>query len=415
MAAEESLVTELSDLKEEVSQIAQELLSHRKVLEQLLEVREGCMELLEHRETFAQCLDLREGMQVVLSSARIISEVGDKTTELELSLAGVSDNTARHGRAISTLTEHSKRTQATLDAVVRAVKRLDRSRSRCRDATPSSSHGAPLSARAFGLSRPGGDADPAHDVPMEEWGVSAPELARGEAEDAWTGAGWGAVDERPPVNEDEPRAIGGAVSSGSSGEIRRGSRQRAASGRPRRPPSRAGHRGSDVDDSAGERPAAVTSTTPRSTGDPGAGGGSEMAHCVKGVLARIEEALTKLDGTNGQEPTLSARALNAMVVTGPAGGQRAPAGLPTARPTDPWADPGSARGTGGYARRQRTPSRPQSASARRGSSAKGGAGAGGPGIPAYYSSSTPRRRQDGDWAQDHGVTNGHWRAADSWA
>ncbi|CAJ1365209.1 unnamed protein product [Effrenium voratum] len=92
--------------------------------------RERAGELLEHREALLQCLELREGVQAALSSTQVIGEVVDRTSELDLSLAGVSDNTARHGRAIASLSEQQRRTTETLDAVVRAVKRLDRSRSR---------------------------------------------------------------------------------------------------------------------------------------------------------------------------------------------------------------------------------------------------------------------------------------------
>ncbi|CAJ1396364.1 unnamed protein product [Effrenium voratum] len=121
---------EVSLLREEVGRLTQELLMHRKVLEQCLEVRESVLELLEHREALLQCLELREGVQAALSSTQVIGEVVDRTSELDLSLAGVSDNTARHGRAIASLSEQQRRTTETLDAVVRAVKRLDRSRSR---------------------------------------------------------------------------------------------------------------------------------------------------------------------------------------------------------------------------------------------------------------------------------------------
>ncbi|CAE8647359.1 unnamed protein product, partial [Polarella glacialis] len=129
-------VDEVALLRNEVGQLAQEILMHRKVLEQCLEVRESVLELLEHREALVQCLELREGVQACMHSTQVIGEVADRTAELDLSLAGVSDNTARHGRAISSLTEQSSRNTQMLDAVVRAVKRLDRSRSRPRG-TPS--------------------------------------------------------------------------------------------------------------------------------------------------------------------------------------------------------------------------------------------------------------------------------------
>lgn len=455
MAAEESLASELSEVKEEVSQIAQELLSHREVLKELMEVRDGCMELLEHRDamlsTFAQCLELREGIQAVLGAARLVAELGDKATELELSLAGVSDNTARHGKAISNLTEGHKRTQATLDAVVRAVKRLDRSRSRCRDSTPSSVRGAGplLSARPpvlglrageepFDYGRPAGIDRP---MAVEDWGAVAagrpPAGGAGEADDAWTGPGWSAAEDQG-ATEEELR-IGTGSSCGSSAEIR--AARRAA--RARRPPSRgdAAQPGASTATprDAGRAGSAAPASRARGGGDAGgaaAAGGSEMAHCVKGVLARIEEALTKLDGSGGaggQEPTLSARALHVMLAGGGVGvsagaavaaaaGHRTTTPLPTARSLDPWMDPASASRGGGHSRRQRTPSRPQSASARRAAGPGGGGGGAvksGPAAVAaagYYSTSTPRRQPpDGDCPQDHAGGHGTWRVADSWA
>merc|ERR1719453_173313 len=75
---------------------------------------------------------MEDSIQAVLGGAKIIGELGDRQLELDLSLAGVSDNTARHRKAISGITEQQKRTTSTLDAVVRAVKRLARSRSRSR-------------------------------------------------------------------------------------------------------------------------------------------------------------------------------------------------------------------------------------------------------------------------------------------
>jgi len=124
---------EIEHLREVCAENREELMAHRQALEQCLEIREGVMELLTHREALAQCLELREGFHAVLGGAKLIGEIGDRTAELDLSLAGVSDNTARHGKAISTLTEQQKRTAATLEVVVRAVKRLaGRSRSRSR-------------------------------------------------------------------------------------------------------------------------------------------------------------------------------------------------------------------------------------------------------------------------------------------
>lgn len=134
------LRTEVQHLQRSLSETHQELLTHRHFLEQCMETRKGVMELLANREAFSQCLEFREGIQAVLGSAQLFGEFGDRIAELDLSLAGVSDNTARHGKAISTLTEQQKRTSSTLDAVVRVVKRLAHSRSRSRG--PSERHSA---------------------------------------------------------------------------------------------------------------------------------------------------------------------------------------------------------------------------------------------------------------------------------
>ncbi|CAE7459939.1 dnaJ [Symbiodinium sp. CCMP2456] len=107
--AAEASADEVSMLRTEVGKLTQEMLMHRQVLEQCLEVRESVLELLQHREALVQCLELREGVQAALSSTQIIGEVVDRTSELDLSLAGVSDNTARHGRAIASLTEQQRR------------------------------------------------------------------------------------------------------------------------------------------------------------------------------------------------------------------------------------------------------------------------------------------------------------------
>lgn len=166
--ARESEVTqlrnEIAQLHHAMSETHEELLSHRQALEQCLDTRKGVMELLANREAFAQCLELREGIQAVLGSTKLFGEFAkwcrekdtwqDRIAELDLSLAGVSDNTARHGKAISTLTEQQKRTSSTVDAVVRAVKRLAHSRSRSRES----------SARPSTVPTPGGGGTEAHGV-----------------------------------------------------------------------------------------------------------------------------------------------------------------------------------------------------------------------------------------------------------
>eukprot|EP00913_Durusdinium_trenchii_P026321 g24698.t2 len=108
------------------------------------------VELLEHREALLQCLELRDGMQ-------ILGEVVDRTSELDLSLAGVSDNTARHGRAIASLTEQQQRTTQTMDAVIRAARRLDRSRSR--QARPTSTTPSELASGRSRTSRGEGEEE----------------------------------------------------------------------------------------------------------------------------------------------------------------------------------------------------------------------------------------------------------------
>jgi len=490
----------VEELREEVSHIAQELLTHRKVLEQFLEVREGCMQLLEHRESL---LELREGMQAVLGSARIMAEIGDKAAELELSLAGVSDNTARHGKAISNLNEQHKRTHATLDAVVRAVKRLDRSRSRCREATPTPSLPPampwPLSS---GGSRRGGDEVLGMGPSMRGFGSDSDAGGQGELLTSGRGAAdWREGSNRQPNNlafmdaEEALQPPGGPwADDASSGDPRTAATDRYGSGddawnwpgwstggdKPglyrsdedlrRRPSSRSGRaggvasaRGSSsgaggvhgigttelindrgIPDPSLGGPGDLGSDYRPSPhgGDPGSGGpqaNTEMAHCVKGVLARIEEALTKLDGTGPKDGVggsatdrvgsvlrqshSGGSGLAGATASGIGASNRATP-LPTPRAPDSWGhDLGSARRSGGYARGQRTPSRPQSASSRRGAGAgKSGAGAGG-GSAGAYSSTTPCRRQrqpsnecsGDDWPQDLCVASSARRATDSWA
>lgn len=305
---------------------------HRKVLEQCLEVRESVMELLTHREALTQCIELRDGVQAVLSSSRLLSEIGDRTAELDLSLAGVSDNTARHGKAISTLTEQQKRTTATLDAVVRAVKRLDRGRSRSRNTstTPVIRGGSTPGCMVDGLNmEPPSKAQVAVDVIGREatlngdcgcnggcgdplsWGEDPIERctdSRGFENfdnDDWNWPGVPGEYDEPALlpNEDELQFCSASSSCGSDGRPwpRRpflrpwGGCSPLRHGRPfsSRYPNRGyyGGMGCGIPDlSSGAPPAAEP---PVATAD--------VAHCVKGVLARIEEALTKLDGPPRQE------------------------------------------------------------------------------------------------------------------
>lgn len=64
-----------------------------------LEQRE---ELLAQRSLVQRCLELREFVEAHLL------DLGDRAAELDLSLAGVSDSTARHGKAISALVEQHR-------------------------------------------------------------------------------------------------------------------------------------------------------------------------------------------------------------------------------------------------------------------------------------------------------------------
>lgn len=95
----------------------------RQLREALEEVQN---QLLMHRQVLEECLELRDGMACVMGASKVLNEVGDRFAELELSLAGVSENTASQGQAITALTEKQKRSSVTIDAVVRAIKRLDR-------------------------------------------------------------------------------------------------------------------------------------------------------------------------------------------------------------------------------------------------------------------------------------------------
>lgn len=326
---------EVAVLRAEVAQLTQELLMHRKVLEQCLEVRESVMELLE----------LREGLQ------RIANEIGDRTAELDLSLAGVSDNTARHGKAISTLSEQQKRTTATLDAVVRAVKRLDRSRSRHKEID--------FRAGSTGGSRPGeGYQDFArwmgHGIDTEEAAtISDSHKVPGELQ---------AFDPRMSDDADAAWDWPGVNSrSGSFGKA---------------PPGRT------FANSAG--PAA----------GPAMAAGAEMANCVKGVLARIEEALTKLDGPSGQDDYVGSVAL------GPDGSEGPGSQFLTGRgayPNDAWAC--SAPGSRPCSARAQSSRRP-AARTPRGKTATVA-------NPKVHAGTTPRGNRP--------VDAGSWRVADSWA
>lgn len=297
---------EVALLRSEVAGMAQELLMHRKVLDQCLEVRESVLELLEHRDALVQCLELREGVQAALSSTQIIGEIADRTSELDLSLAGVSDNTARHGRAISSLTDQQKRTSATLDAVVRAVKRLDRSRSRPRSGTASlaAQTSTPrVEVQKAWLEHPGFERA----LPVDSGDGD------GRAMAAWMdgqdGAGFGGPCTEGPPAEDDPW-FGPAWDGNGSDRFLGPSRHSSDGRRDWRPRGRPPSSGRSSHGRASWRSAPVEAamdcaefgTPPRIGSDqqpPAAS--AEVADCVQGVLARINEALGKLDGPADHE------------------------------------------------------------------------------------------------------------------
>lgn len=373
MSEVQRLRMEVETLTELCSETRQELLTHRQVLEQCLELREGVQDLLEDRETLKQCVAMEDSIQAVAQGAKIINEIGDRQLEMDLSLAGVSDNTARHGKAISTLAEQQKRTASTMEAVVRAVKRLARSRSRSGGPTSGARLGSGSGAGDFGddqwgsargaavpqegylppvlqelMPRLGGrdrleESEPRLlDTPLEDWGNLVDEIAgrfpRGGDDRDWIGApGWpplgttgleadvlgnlNAMTEGPMggyggacgTSEEELRYWSGSSSCGSENRALRNGSQRTArpgsKGASRRYRGGAGGHGSIPDiclrgpgDLGRNEPLKARRSDGINTNAPIAS--PEMASCVQGVLARIEEALTKLDSGGPQEANL---------------------------------------------------------------------------------------------------------------
>uniref|UniRef100_A0A7S4QW20 SRCR domain-containing protein n=1 Tax=Alexandrium monilatum TaxID=311494 RepID=A0A7S4QW20_9DINO len=492
---------DVADLRREVSQLKQELRMHRQVLEECLQVREGCADLLAHREALTQVLELRDGAQqpgqAMIGSERInrielrIMESQEHLKELDLSLAGVSDNTAKQGKAISALMEQQRCTSATLDAVVRAVKRLDRSRSRQRVVstettlsvglrTEGGAHagdleqteerapahdggyrppasGSDASTRDAGApgGEPGhrGDAGTGerradHAQPPAEWHGACdqhegqalePALAGGDCREgddigrdfhagfqdagqyggtggseAWNWRGWGRA------CEEEFRHASASSSCGSDGRNRRSTRAAGRSrpcsagpygGQSRLIPdtSLAGPGGPGADYRTPEYEHELTgSCRSQSAGCTGSAGGcplphsgasAEMANCVQGVLARIEEALTKLDGPSQQDGALPEHG-------------RGGCGERTLRPgcaPESW-DPGCSAvprrcsGRAGSTSARAGHCRPHSASTPRGKVAPVAAG-------RAYSGVTPRRQRQTDVPREQVPR----RVVDSWA
>eukprot|EP00418_Pyrodinium_bahamense_P068773 CAMPEP_0179102662 /NCGR_PEP_ID=MMETSP0796-20121207/47527_1 /TAXON_ID=73915 /ORGANISM="Pyrodinium bahamense, Strain pbaha01" /LENGTH=483 /DNA_ID=CAMNT_0020800543 /DNA_START=59 /DNA_END=1512 /DNA_ORIENTATION=+ len=417
MPAGRDAAGEVADLRSEVSQLKQELRMHRQVLEECLQVREGCADLLAHREALTHCFELREGAQqpgqAAIGSERLnrievhVMESQEHLRELDLSLAGVSDNTAKQGKAISTLMEQQKCTSATLDAVVRAVKRLDRSRSRPHALAIQSAQGGPASTGCASGNTNGAEMEQrlpasASSVPTHGSGRDfAPGEATGSECDSAKGhhaMEWeqqynqcpGAAEEQQdeetmasvpqqgdcrqwadqefpetaesrrygstgsggawnwpgrggePEDQEEFRYASAGSSNGSDGRLwhRPSARPRAASaGRHRS--GRAGQygysqtMGSGIPDPSMRGPCDLGADYGPGVGGQSApsGASAEMANCVKGVLARIEEALTKLDGLPQQDAASTSSAGGATLVAGEFGamGVAAPGALAACR------------------------------------------------------------------------------------
>jgi hypothetical protein len=316
------------------------------------------MELLQNREAFVQCLELRDSIQSVVGASHMLSEMGERISELDLSLAGVSDSTARHGKAVSTLADQQKTTSSTLGAVVRAVKRLAQSRSkawspgRVSDNSSLNSRDMPNGKTAVDEwegAKDVQDAHDMHDVVTTHSGQSQSVYSEDCLEEA---GGWGdGVEGALPsprscgVNQSCVAAancdlrwdvIDGYQGTWSSLWGERASNVPWSCGRPRRNPVPAGTARRHCSGPPGSRPNSwgsgrvlggprrrlhartydcatiypdefrdsprVYQESPRlyqeSPRVEAALGGKqeEMGTCVQGVLARIEEALNKLDG-----------------------------------------------------------------------------------------------------------------------
>merc|ERR1712070_837284 len=100
---------------------------HREVIEQMsqkiewLTIREEKRDRNEarFREGGIPEADIGQHLNAI---GGFLNEFGQRMAELDLSLVGMSDNTARHGKAIACLCEQHKKTSGTVDAVVRAIK-----------------------------------------------------------------------------------------------------------------------------------------------------------------------------------------------------------------------------------------------------------------------------------------------------
>lgn len=300
----------LVDLRDQIAQITQEVLMQRK---EVCEIRDAMGELLQNREPLLQCLELRESMKAFLAQG-YQGLSGDKTAEIDQTLAAVSDNTARHGMAISTLTEQQRRTTSAMEAVVRAVKRLG-ARSRSRGSSAAAGGGVGGAERGYGHSVDGWGTHVAHGgygVMHNSVGSSYDSLSCGgggpgrDVGDAGEGAAGG--DDLGDVGGDAPAPSNGGASARYRGADGHHSSSARTSGRRSRRPASVGRyhpQGGFTGTASCEQRLDFPSDgrydrpSPREQQGGGAdplGGSADVAQCVTGVLARIEEALTKLDG-----------------------------------------------------------------------------------------------------------------------
>mmetsp|Transcript_29807 Transcript_29807/g.68661 ORF Transcript_29807/g.68661 Transcript_29807/m.68661 type:complete len:350 (-) Transcript_29807:59-1108(-) len=251
----------------------EELLAHRAALEQFLEMRDGMLELLANREA-------------VVGAARVLGEIGDRTAELELSLAGVSDNTARHGRAIANLTDQQKRSASTIDAMVRCVTQLaTQTRQRSRSRGTEDSHPGVPSVKTPRRDRLNQGTSSGSHAPFSQLLGHMPPYATSNGQCNPTGkpcfgmeyVETASLDHRLPAQPCHMEACGFGME-----------------GKASKFASDVGHHHHDR---VTERPSSRSKPrSARGSGEGPAASQDEMASCVKGVLARIEEALTKLDG-----------------------------------------------------------------------------------------------------------------------
>lgn len=274
----------------------------------------------EHRE------EIIAHQTSLVQNAQILGELTDRAAEVDFSLAGVSDNTARHGKAISALSEQQARTWKTLQAVVRAVQRLDGARARSPAATPRVCR-ASSTPGGFRKSEAAADAQAPRERPTR---ALPPELAeiqavlrdhQGGVSDGarWCHAG-GPVRATHMDLGSWPATQAFSATAGSEGFPRLDEFEEQEDLGSIVPPwdlegeNAMNCRGPPLPGARGSRSPAELGwgrTTPRSP-RLGNGGGatlpSDVALCAQGVLSRIEEALSNLGGSGGAPSGAAIRA-----------------------------------------------------------------------------------------------------------